>query len=62
METVNLPSGVTLDNIGTSIYFTPPAPKTYINDLNSGNIYLTFTVNGSVKSIFIESNGNIDIE
>lgn len=61
-DTITLPAGMTMDNVGSSIYFVPPAPKTYINGVNSGNITLTFTVSTSGKSVLIDSNGKIDIE
>lgn len=60
LETIALPSGVNLGPTGTSIYFVPPDPTTYINGSASGS--LVFTVSGAAvsKTITIYASGRID--
>lgn len=71
LETINLPSGVTLDSQGPSCaadrckstYFEPPDPITYIANNDSGPRIFTLSVSGGYsKTITVNLSGRIDIQ
>jgi len=69
IETLNFPSGVTIQSFtpsssgALSIFFVPPDPDTYINDLPSGQEAEITLTNGSLTAIVkVNSSGRIKLE
>ena len=62
IETVNLPAGVSLSPGGSSIYFVPPDPTTYLNGVSTGSLTLTLANGNASREIIVNSSGLIDFE
>jgi prepilin-type N-terminal cleavage/methylation domain-containing protein len=60
MEQVSLPANVKLAPVGTSVYFTPPAPVTYINGASVGSVVFTLTNASYSKTITVYASGRIE--
>lgn len=69
IETLNFPSGVTVQSFtpssggALSIFFVPPNPDTYINDLSSGPEAEITLTNGSLTAVVkVNNSGRIKLE
>jgi prepilin-type N-terminal cleavage/methylation domain-containing protein len=62
IETVSLPAGVSLSPGGSSIYFVPPDPTTYLNDATTGSLVLTLENGATSREVIVNSSGLIDFE
>ena len=60
IETINLDKA-SLSPVGSSIFFAPPDPKTYINGASSGSQTFTLLSGGSAKNVVIYATGIVDI-
>ena len=61
-RTINLSSKVLLNQIGSSIFFTPPQPTTYINGLENSSLVITISNSLITKTINIRQFGLMDIQ
>lgn len=59
METTAL-EGATLSPTGTSIYFSSPAPTTYINGVNGGSQIFTIISGNNSRGVVVDFGGRID--
>jgi len=62
LKTIALPQDVTVDNVGASIFFVPPNPKTYINgDTIEETKKFTLTRGSNTQEVIVDKYGKIDI-
>lgn len=66
LKTVNLSSGISIDNSATNVFFAPPSPKTCINNNSSDSITYTLTQTSNDNTtkviIIIDKYGKIDVQ
>lgn len=60
METIALPTNVSLAPTGASVYFVPPDPTTYINGASAGSLTFTLTNATYSKNITVYASGRIE--
>lgn len=60
IETITLPTNVSLAPTGTSIYFVPPDPTTYINGASAGSLTFTLINEAYSKTITVYASGRIE--
>lgn len=66
MKTVSFPGKVSIDNVGSRIFFVPPQPNTCLKDSSGAPINsITFTLSGETgqtKSVLVNKFGKIDVQ
>src|SRR3989339_493191 len=61
LKTIILSANVSLSPTGSTIFFVPPDPTTYVNGVNSGSQNFIITSGNVSKSVVVYSSGLIDI-
>jgi len=62
VESVNLPASVSLSPVGSSVYFVPPDPTTYLDGAASGSLSLVLASGSVSRQVNIFASGLIDFE
>ncbi len=61
VETKEIPNSVLVNQVGSSVFFVPPDPATYINGSNNdAAIDFVFSKNGGTRTVSVNSYGKID--
>jgi prepilin-type N-terminal cleavage/methylation domain-containing protein len=65
LKTVNLPSGITINNTSRNVFYAPPDPDTCINT-NPSTSSITFTLTqastGGTTTVIVDKYGKIDVQ
>jgi prepilin-type N-terminal cleavage/methylation domain-containing protein len=61
-QPINLPSGVSIDNTTTNVFFAPPRPKTCVNGNSANSITYTLRLSSSTRilTVTVDKYGKID--
>jgi len=62
IQSIKLLPSVSLSPSGNSIYFVPPDPTTYLNDIISGSLTFTLTSGNASKQLTVSSSGLIELD